>query len=121
MYQRDWSGVEAVLTSPTVRCRDTVRPLAERLGLDVTDQPVLAEGADPSRVLALIETAPCDTVLCSHGDLIPEVVRLLHLRGADLPATRRWQKGSTWVIVHDGERFVQARYTPPPDRSPAGH
>jgi len=106
-----------VLTSPALRCRETVRPLAERLGLHVTDEPVLAEGADPSRVLALIEAAPADTVLCTHGDVIPEVVRLLHLRGAELPATRRWQKGSTWVIVHDGERFVQARYTAPPDRA----
>jgi phosphohistidine phosphatase SixA len=115
--QRDWSTVEAVLSSPVVRCRETVRPLADRLGLPVTDEPLLAEGSDPSRTLGLIEqSGPGDLVLCSHGDLIPEIVRLLHLRGVALPTTRKWQKGSTWVIDHRDDRFVAAAYEPPPDR-----
>ena len=37
-------GVERVLTSPYVRCRQTVDPLAETLGLAVEERVELAEG-----------------------------------------------------------------------------
>lgn len=111
--QRDWSAVTTVLSSPALRCRQTVAPLARALGLEVAVSAALAEGADGTAALRLIEEHPGgDLVLCSHGDVIPDVLRLLALRGAELPGERRWSKGSTWSIEHTADRFVQASYTP---------
>lgn len=112
---RDWSGVTSVLSSPALRCRQTVAPLAAVLGLAVEDSAALAEGADGTAALRVIEThRDGDLVLCSHGDVIPEMLRLLVLRGTVLPAEQRWKKGSTWSIEHADGRFVRALYSPAP-------
>jgi 8-oxo-dGTP diphosphatase len=113
--QRDWSAVTSVRSSPAVRCVDSVRPLAEALELPLVEESMLAEASDPTRVLALIESSgDGDLVLCTHGDVIPEVLKLIEHRGVMLPRQLQWRKGSTWVIEHDGDAFVGATYTPPP-------
>jgi 8-oxo-dGTP diphosphatase len=115
--QRDWSAVASVRSSPAVRCVDTVRPLADALGLPVVVEPALAEAADPSKVLAVIESfTDGDLVLCTHGDVIPEVLKLIEYRGARLPRLLLWKKGSMWVLEHDGAAIVRAAYTPPPGK-----
>ena len=76
------AGVTRVLSSPYPRCVQTVEPLARRLGVEVEPQPALAEGADGRRTFALMTAlAGTDAVLCSHGDVIPEVIRLLRITG----------------------------------------
>jgi 8-oxo-dGTP diphosphatase len=113
--QRDWSNVRSIASSPAVRCLDTVAPLAAHLGLAVLTEERLGEGRDPSAVLAMIAEADRgDLVLCSHGDLIPEVLRLAESRGALVERPRKWAKGSTWTITCDDGEFVEAAYTPPP-------
>ena len=54
-----------------------------------------------------------DTVLCAHGDLIPELVRLLSRDGMNWDGDLRFAKGSTWVFSWDGDRCVEGRYVPP--------
>ena len=52
-------------------------------------------------------------VLCSHGDLIPKVIRRLVAKGMRTTAPNLSQKGSTWVLeIVDGEP-VSAVYQPP--------
>src|SRR5688572_19762287 len=41
------ADVQRVLSSPAVRCRETVEPLASKIGLSVQPTEVLAEGARP--------------------------------------------------------------------------
>jgi phosphohistidine phosphatase SixA len=62
-------GVTRVLSSPYVRCVQTVEPLAARLGVDVEPDERLAEGGslDAAReLLASVDNA----VLCTHGDVV---------------------------------------------------
>ena len=97
--------IRRVLSSPSVRCTQTVEPLAARLGLDVEISAELAEGADGRRTEALVERL-CgeagDSVLCSHGDVIPEVLWRLSGRGIDVNPTR-CKKASVWELhVVDG-------------------
>jgi 8-oxo-dGTP diphosphatase len=103
--------VERILSSPFVRCIQTVEPLAAARGLEVEPTEDLTEGAGVGplrRLLAELGNA----ALCSHGDVIHEAVGWLHHRGVAVEGGLA--KGSTWVldVVH-GE-VVAARHLPPP-------
>ena len=62
-------GVRRVLSSPYVRCVQTVEPL----GLPVEEDVRLAEGATREEVLALLESLE-DAVACTHGDVVEHVL-----------------------------------------------
>lgn len=102
-----------VLSSPAIRCIETVTPLATRLGLIVCETRSLFEGADLDEAWEVVEGAAHDegdTVLCSHGDVIPEVVRRARLRGMHVPTRSGCSKGSIWALSWDGERFDSGLY-----------
>jgi phosphohistidine phosphatase SixA len=108
--------VRRILSSPAVRCRDTVAPLAKALGLDVHEATELAEGHGPRKATDLLsETAvkKGDSVLCAHGDLIPELLRRLARDGAHLESELQYAKGSTWELHVDDGKIVRGRYHPP--------
>jgi phosphohistidine phosphatase SixA len=109
--------VTRVLSSPAVRCVDTVVPLANHLGLPVDHHPALVEGAATAATVDLIGSAasgPGDVVLCTHGDVLPPVLEALSRQGADLDEPDKTAKGSTWVLeVEEGE-VVRGRYLAPP-------
>ena len=111
------ADVRRALSSPTVRCLETVAPLARKLGLDVKSTEDLYEGNGGRAAYELARDAlhrKGDTVLCTHGDIVPEVLRRVARDGADMPNELRWAKGSVWLLEADGEGFTKARYTPPP-------
>lgn len=113
----DWLRLEPVtrvLSSPYRRCVQTVEPLAKQLGLEVTVDDRLAEGTPIERSWELLREVADDTVvLCSHGDVIPDVVRRSQLRGMQVPGKSGCSKGSVWILEHwDGERFGVGLYTP---------
>lgn len=105
-------SASAVISSDSVRCRQTVEPLAVALRLSVQDEPALREGTPLPQALDLI--AGCgNAVLCSHGDVVSDLVLHLDARGllVDPPA---WPKGSTWVLTVVDGSVASARYVPPP-------
>ena len=104
----------ALRSSPAVRCRETLEPVADALGLDVIDDGALAEGAGAVWAHAL-DGPPADTVvLCSHGDVIPDVLGALHRRGLGVPTPVACEKASTWVLHTDGRTWSTAHYLAPP-------
>ena len=111
--------VSVVLSSRTVRCQQTVLPLARRAGLEVAPDPVLCEGGS-LRALRLVETLARDdgqndvTVLCSHGDVISEILHNLMLTGVRTHGDRGCAKGSVWELSCRGGVVVEGRYHPPP-------
>jgi phosphohistidine phosphatase SixA len=110
------SEVTRVLTSPYTRCVQTVEPLAKALGVDVEIEAGLTEGADWTHALELAEHATAPIVLCSHGDVIGDLMHHLSKRGVPLDDDRI-EKGSTWVLQVDGGDVVKARYLPPPTKA----
>jgi 8-oxo-dGTP diphosphatase len=97
---------------------ETVAPLADKLGLEVEQTAALLEGADASKTYGLIRHAvkeKGDTVLCTHGDLVPELLRLANRDGMTLEDSPRWPKGSTWALEVDGHHLTRARYWAPPE------
>ncbi len=72
---------ERILSSPYSRCVDTVVPLATALGIDVEPVEALAEGAGYDAVRLVRSVRDRVSVLCSHGDVIPEILAALGERG----------------------------------------
>jgi broad specificity phosphatase PhoE len=107
------AGVERICTSPSLRCRQTVEPLAARVALPVEDDDDLAEGSGFKGVLHLVRAATANTVACTHGDVIDDVLAELARVGVDVGPRPRCAKGSTWVLDLDGGRIAAARYLPP--------
>lgn len=110
------TDVRRIHSSPTVRCRDTVLPLAKARHLEVREAPELAEGHGGRKALDLVLEAAGkkgDSVLCTHGDLVPEILRRLVRDGMHLESELQFAKGSTWELVVDGEKLVSGRYHPP--------
>jgi len=108
------SGVTRIITSPYVRCSQTVEPLAERLGIPLDLSDALAEGCAVADALELLEKyADEDTVFCSHGDVIGDLLHHCETLGIALDG-EHLEKGSTWILdVADG-LIVTARYVPAP-------
>jgi 8-oxo-dGTP diphosphatase len=109
------SGAARLVSSPYRRCVQTLEPLAERLGLTVEVDVRLAEGAGATGALELAtELTGRVGVLCSHGDVIPDLLDALVRDGVKLKDDLRWQKASTWVFSREGGRLAKGRYVPPP-------
>lgn len=110
------AGIDRLVSSPYVRCVQTLEPLANQLGIAVETDPRLAEGAGGSAALDLAaELAGNGNVaVCSHGDVIPELLHLVRCDGTRFRQPLAWPKGSTWVLTGDGHHWAKARYVPPP-------
>ena len=109
--------VTRILSSPYLRCTQTVEPLARRLGIDVEEVAALAEGTGARPTLALLEQlAGTTTVLCTHGDVMLDVLDTLEeLAGITLPPDYPVAKGCTWVLDGEDFPFGALTYLPPPD------
>ncbi len=107
--------VARVLTSPYVRCAQTVAPLAAAVGLELEEEPALAEGAPGAFVERLLdELAGSAAVLCSHGDVVSGLVGAAAAEGARLAGGLRWGKGSIWLLAARHGRVTEGRYLPAP-------
>jgi broad specificity phosphatase PhoE len=111
-------GIARLLSSPAVRCVETMGPLAEELGCEVEVDERLAEGTPVWRVLELLSDLAALTdgpvALCSHGDVIPAVLDAQLAAGMAVEDDLTWPKASTWALAWDGTRATRARYLPPP-------
>lgn len=109
--------VSRLLSSPYVRCLDTLRPFGELSCVAVEREIALAEGASRRAILALLRSLRGTVALCTHGDVIADLLRQAARDGATLPSRPRLAKGSVWVLDLGGRgRIVRARYRPPAER-----
>lgn len=111
-------GVTRIVSSPALRCQQTVEPLAQAAGLPVEVDAGLAEAEDA--VQSALELLPAHgdgaLVLCTHRRLIVSLLRLFELPEAADPRIP-CQKGSAWILEGTGQVFGQARYLEPARRS----
>jgi phosphohistidine phosphatase SixA len=95
-------GVDRILSSPYIRCLQTVEPLAADLGIDVEERNELAEGAGPSAPKALAdELVDGNVVLCTHGDVVEDLLG------------RPLKKGATCILERAQGGLEPAEYLPP--------
>ena len=80
--------IDAILTSPYLRCVQTVEPLAAARGLRPDVRPELGEGLQAAAGVSLVRSlAGRPVVICGHAGL--ELA---------LPDPPRWRKGSVLVL-----------------------
>ncbi len=108
------AGVTTLVSSPYVRCVQTLEPLAERLGAKVATDDRLAEGSAFTETLELLAEVGDGAVLCSHGDVVPDLIRALQRRGMLVETPADWRKATLWVLESDGDQFVRGSVEPPP-------
>lgn len=104
---------QRVLSSPYTRCLQTMEPLAAHLSLRVEPIKELGEGGGLAALALVRALADEKVALCTHGDVIPEVlVALADEDRLDLGQRPRQAKGSTWVLDAHAGTFVRATYLP---------
>lgn len=107
-------GASEIFSADPLRCVQTVAPLAEKLGVEITLEPLLSEAgyaaapdAARERTRALM-TDKAVRVICSQGKVIPDLLQWWADRdGVVLPSARN-RKGSVWVLSFAEGRLVAA-------------
>ena len=106
--------LQAVLSSPYVRCVQSVEPVARARGLAIQETERLAEGAGLDAFFGLLrEATGRPSAYCAHGDLMywiaEDVVNRRLVRRSDAG----YAKGSAWILEEQQGRILAARYLPP--------
>ena len=116
--------IERLLSSPYLRCVQTLEPLAAARGMPVETTPVLAEGAGGAGAVELLSRDEA-LVACGHGDVIEEALDLLAAAGVALEGRPRGvpqgagstfaetPKGATWVVDLRNGTIVKGVLLPP--------
>jgi 8-oxo-dGTP diphosphatase len=107
--------VTTLVSSPFLRCVQTLEPIARALDLDVMRDARLAEGERIDDVLLMLAEVPEGTVLCTHGDVLPETMVAVQRRGCRIDSDPDWRKGVVWVLERSGDTITRATVWPPPD------
>ncbi len=103
-----------LVSSPWVRCVQTLDALATALDVPVEQDDALGEGMGAKAVEALPGwLAPGTTVLCTHGDVVEAILSNVEKRGVRLRPKRLPPKGSVWCLTGT-DHIESARYLPPP-------
>jgi broad specificity phosphatase PhoE len=107
--------IDKVLSSAYLRCRETVEPLAESRHLPVENTPELEEGAGGDSILRLVRRfRGKNVVLCTHGDVVEELLEHLMAQGLVSRAQASNEKGGTWVLEERSGEVSGASYRPAP-------
>ena len=105
-----------LVSSPYVRCVETLEPLAPARDMEIELADALAEGAGDALdlMLSLAESGPA--ALSTHGDVMQLSVGKLAATGIPLRDGNELDlaKGSTWIFDFTDGAFTEARYLPPP-------
>jgi 8-oxo-(d)GTP phosphatase len=114
-----------ILSADYLRCQQTMRPLAQSLGLPIEDEPLLSEASYPGHEGAAVDLLrtlghPHEaTVASSQGPVIADLVsRLAEDDDVDLPSPPGSEKGGTWALTFREDRLADAEYFAAP-RPPA--
>ncbi|MGV9797033.1 8-oxo-(d)GTP phosphatase MutT1 [Mycobacterium sp. NPDC003449] len=113
-------GATTVYAADRVRCHQTVAPLADELGVDIHNEPLLTEESSAAdhkilrnRVLEIAARAGTP-VICTQGKVIPDLVAWWCAQTHVRPETTGNRKGSTWVMSLADGRLVAADHIASP-------
>ena len=106
--------VERILCSPTLRCQQTVEPLARDRMLRIESVPALGVDTTPAQLLTLFwDLELQNSVLCTHGEGIGLLLTRLIADALLVEDPLDWPKGSTWLLQRTDHRQVHGRLLAP--------
>lgn len=98
------SRPDRLLASPFLRCRQTLQPLAQRLGLQVETREWLAKGEDPRKAADMLRRERGrNLVCCTHTELLADIESELDELGVEARLIGRSTPGPA---SGDGERLA---------------
>ena len=103
--------IDRILSSPALRCEQTVRSLAARRRLPIEHSSLLQIGADAAELVACIDVAD-RTVLCTHGEVMADLLSTLVADGAVVTEPLVWPKGATWILHRTAGGPYRMRFLP---------
>ena len=107
--------VQRLVTSPYRRCRQTLVPLTEVLGLEPETSDLLAPdaGLDAAEEMLLAPEAE-GGLFCTHGELLNSLLRRWRVSGVVgiPPEPETTAKGGSWIVERSNGRAV-AHYLKP--------
>ena len=111
--------VSRIVSSPALRCRQTMQPLAALVDLDIELWSQLAPDGATSDIITACFGHPAfdDAVLCTHGELMQTVLTLEGVRAATRHHVKKrtlLTKGTAWRLhlTPDGEVTRLVHLTP---------
>lgn len=111
-------GFTRLVSSPYLRCIQSLEPISDARGIDITIAPELSEGEGPSgaEAWALAAAADGPAALCTHGDVVRELVGALIERGTPVigDAEPGYAKAGTWRLGVRHGLVRELEYLPPP-------
>lgn len=123
---RGWAQAEAVsrvlgpleprriVSSPFLRCTQTMAPLAAAQGLPIerSEELVPLAGGSAVALLHRLGSTAGPVVLCTHGEVIDEIQRQVPFPDGGEDAGRK-EKASIWVLRYVDDGVIRACYLPP--------
>jgi 8-oxo-dGTP pyrophosphatase MutT (NUDIX family)/phosphohistidine phosphatase SixA len=109
-------GPERIASADLVRCADTVRTVSRELGIPITIEPALGRGAYADNPKATVDwvrrqiDAGGTSLLCSQGEVIPDLLSRLSARSAYRLRHPPTRKGSVWALSFADGKLVGTDY-----------
>ncbi len=113
-------GPTSVYAADRLRCVQTIEPLADELGVDISLEPTLTEEAywenrqDARHRVLEIAGTDGNPAICSQGKVIPDLIQWWCERDGVKPDKSRNGKGSTWVLSMHAGKLVDADHIASP-------
>jgi 8-oxo-dGTP diphosphatase len=115
-----------IVSADLVRCRQTMEPLADAVRLPIREDALFSEAGyagyegqavDRVRTIGGPHHA---SIICSQGEVIPDLVNRIAVEDAvDMP-WRGSKKGSTWALTFENAQLIGCEYFPPPSVAACG-
>lgn len=105
--------IERLVSSPYLRCVQTLLPLGAALGRSIESVPELGEGHGLDGIEPLL-IGGRPVVACTHGDVLDDLLGELRAEGL-APRGAKAPKGSVWALRSLAGLIQSAEYLPPPD------
>jgi 8-oxo-dGTP diphosphatase len=105
--------ITAIVSSPLLRCLQTMEPLANELGLQIITKKWLIVGSDIREVEQQLRRLDNGAVVCTHGEVIGPLITRLDAKGIPLDGPIEWPKGSIWHLRTKKRKIVAGRFERP--------
>jgi 8-oxo-dGTP diphosphatase len=107
-----------LVSSPFLRCVQTLEPLAMAVDLPIETTEVLSEGSEASSVVELLLSLARDRPIacCTHGDVVFDVVRSVASAGVALEGPYDVSVASAWILEVEGDRVTGGCFLERPQR-----
>lgn len=105
--------ISVVWSSPALRCRQTVEPLAAQRALAVQDHQLLAKDAPVDTLLSWLLANQCAPwVLCTHGEVFRALLGAARASGLVTLPLVVTEKGAAWRVKRYEDGVTDLEYVP---------